>query len=229
MRLDRFIGHQEGLGRKAVREALAQGRVTVRGELVRDGLFEVTEFCRVTLDDIVLQDRPALYFMLHKPAGYLSATSDPNYRTVMELIEKQGDEQLHIGGRLDLDTTGLLLLTNDGNWSRRITEPNLKTPKVYRVETEDPITPEYQELFARGVHLLPENLTTQPAQLELLSERSARLTIYEGRYRQVKRMFYRFKNKVLALHRESMGEIKLDPALAVGEYRPLTAEEIALV
>lgn len=229
MRLDRFISKRTENGKKAVRHLLVQRRVKVYGQVVTDGLFEVTEFCRVSLDDIVLQDRPALYFMLHKPAGFLSATSDPEYRTVMELIDSQGEEELHIGGRLDLDTTGLLLLTNDGNWSRRITEPGLKKPKVYRVETKDPITPEYQALFARGVRLLPEDITTQPAQLDILSERSARLTIYEGRYRQVKRMFWRFKNKVVALHRESMGDIVLDPALAVGEYRSLTSEEIALV
>jgi len=229
MRLDRFISNHTENGKKAVRHLLVQGRVKVYGQVVTDGLFEVTEFSHVALDDVVLQDRPALYFMLHKPAGYLSATSDAKYRTVMELIDNQGEEELHIGGRLDLDTTGLLLLTNDGNWSRRITEPRLKKPKVYRVETKDPITPEYQALFARGVHLLPEDITTQPAQLDILSERAARLTIYEGRYRQVKRMFYRFKNQVVALHRERMGEISLDPPLAVGEYRSLRPEEIASV
>ena len=229
MRLDRFIGHHTQQSKKAVRLLLVKGRVKVHGEIVTDGLLEVTEFCRVELDEVTLQDRKALYFILHKPAGYLSATSDPNLPTVMELIESQGEEKLHIGGRLDLDTTGLLLLTNDGNWSRRITEPRLKKPKVYLVNTADPITFEYGELFAKGVHLLPEDLVTQSAQLEILGERQARITIYEGRYRQVKRMFYRFQNKVIGLHRESMGEIVLDPELAMGEYRALTKEEIESV
>jgi 16S rRNA pseudouridine516 synthase len=229
MRLDRFIGHHTQQSKKAVRLLLVKGRVKVFGEVVMDGLLEVTEFCRVELDEVTLQYRKAFYMMLHKPAGYLSATSDPNLPTVMELIESQGEEKLHIGGRLDLDTTGLLLLTNDGNWSRRITEPGLKKPKVYLVDTTDPITPEYGELFERGVYLEYEDITTQSAQLEILGERQARLTIYEGRYRQVKRMFWRFRNQVTALHRESMGEIVLDPALAVGESRALTKEEVESV
>lgn len=226
MRLDRFIGHHTQQSRKAVRLLLAKRRVKVRGEVEVDGLREVTEFCRVELDEDTLQDRRGIYYMLHKPAGYLSATSDLELPTVMDLIASNGGEQLHIGGRLDLDTTGLLLVTNDGNWSRRITEPGLKKPKVYLVDTANPIMPEYGDLFERGVYLEYEDITTQPAQLEILGERRARLTIYEGRYRQVKRMFYRFKNKVVALHRESMGEIVLDPKLSVGDYRALTEEEI---
>tara|TARA_B110000037_G_scaffold166647_1_gene188525 strand:+ start:1360 stop:1863 length:504 start_codon:yes stop_codon:yes gene_type:complete len=167
--------------------------------------------------------------MLNKPRGYLSATSDLQHPTVMDLIDLPPDEKLHIGGRLDRGTTGLLLITNDGNWSRRITEPGLKKPKTYLVETEAPITPQYQELFTQGIHLMPEDITTQPAQLEILAERKARLTIYEGRYHQVKRMFYRFENKLVSLHRERMGDIHLDPNLELGQYRPLTPAEIALV
>ena len=229
MRLDRFIGHHTQQSKKAVRLLLAKRRVKVGGEVEVDGLREVTKFCRVELGEVTLQDRQGLYLMLHKPAGYLSATSDPSLPTVMDLMASQGGEQLHIGGRLDLDTTGLLLITNDGNWSRRITEPSVRKPKVYLVATADLITSEYGELFERGVYLDHEDLMTQPAQLEILGSRLARLTIYEGRYRQVKRMFYRFKNRVVALHRESMGEIVLDPELSVGECRALTKEEVECV
>lgn len=229
MRLDRFISNQTEQSKKTVRGLLAQGRVKVFDRVVRDGTFEVSLFCRVSLDDVVLQDRTAYYVMLHKPQGYLSATCDPKHPTVLDLIDEAFRNELHIGGRLDINTTGLMLLTNDGNWSRRITEPSLKKAKVYLVETQNPITNEYTRLFAKGVYLAYENLTTQPAQLEILGERKARLTIYEGRYHQVKRMFWRLENKVVALHRERMGEITLDTDLEVGGSRFLTAEEIASV
>lgn len=229
MRLDRFIGHHTQQSRKVVRLLLAQGRVNVLGEPEVDGLREITKFCHVALDDVVLQERTAHYIMLHKPAGYLSATWDPKVPTVMELIDQPVDEVLHIGGRLDVGTTGLLLLTNDGNWSRRTSEPSSKSPKVYLVDTSDAITSEYQDLFVKGVHLMPEDIVTQPAQLEILEERRARITIYEGRYRQVKRMFHRLGNKVVGLHRERIGRLVLDPELGVGEWRALTAEEVASV
>lgn len=229
MRLDRFISNNTEHSQQTVRRLLALRRVKVNGEIVADGLQQISEFCHISLSEAVLQDRRAHYYMLHKPRGYLSATRDPQHRTVMELMDIPDTVQLHIGGRLDFNTSGLMLLTNDGKWSRKITEPQLKHPKVYRVETEDPITPEYQLLFSKGVYLPYENLTTQPAQLDILSARSARLTIYEGRYHQVKRMFGQFDNKVVALHRESMGKIKLDPNLAAGEFRALTAQEILLI
>ena len=167
--------------------------------------------------------------MLHKPVGYLSATSDPQHPTVMQLIPSPLREQLHIGGRLDRSSSGLLILTNDGLWSRRLTEPRIKLPKTYRVTTLRPISPETAERFAEGIYMTTEQLTTSPAQLQQLAPCEARLTIYEGRYHQVKRMFHAVGNQVVSLHRESMGAIVLDPALAAGEYRTLTTAEVASV
>jgi 16S rRNA pseudouridine516 synthase len=146
---------------------------------------------------------------------------------VLDLIEEPDKADLHIAGRLDFNTTGLMLLTNDGQWSRRLTLPGNKLPKVYLVETAEPIGPEYVATFARGIYFAFEDLTTQPAHLELLGSCSARLTLTEGRYHQVKRMFGHFRNRVTALHRESIGPIRLDPALHPGQYRPLRSEEIA--
>lgn len=123
-------------------------------------------------------------------------------------------EDLHIAGRLDFNTTGLMLLTNDGQWSRRLTQPQAKLPKVYYVETEQEIGPQYAETFARGLYFAFEDLTTQPADLQLLGPRSARLSIVEGRYHHNKRMFGHFDNKVLRLHRERMGPLVLDDTLA---------------
>lgn len=226
MRLDRFLANLPAANRAEARQQLAAGRVTVDGIVVRDGLLDIREFQRVELDEQLLQPgKPALYFMLHKPAGYVSATEHDEHPTVLDLLPSE--HTLHLAGRLDLTTTGLLLLTNDGHWSRRVTQPVSKQPKVYYVETEQPITAEYIEVFATGLYFAYEDLTTLPAGLEILTHHSARLTLYEGRYHQVKRMFGHFQNKVVKLHRERVGELVLDPDLQPGDYRPLTSSEIA--
>ncbi|HCP01268.1 MAG TPA: 16S rRNA pseudouridine(516) synthase, partial [Rhodospirillaceae bacterium] len=209
---------------------VSAGRVRVDGAVVRDPRSEVRDFQRVELDDELLQaGRSARYWMLHKPVGVVSATEHEEHRTVLDLLDEPDKHDLHLAGRLDLGTSGLLLITNDGRWSRRITQPQQRKPKVYHVTTEQPITDEYAEVFARGLYFAFEDLTTLPAQLELLDSHRARLTLFEGRYHQVKRMFGHFRNRVVALHRESMGEIVLDPQLAPGQYRALTATEIASV
>jgi 16S rRNA pseudouridine516 synthase len=228
MRLDRFLSKHPEFNRQDVRHLLLAGRVRVDGQVVGDGRREVNDFNRIELDERVLQPgRPARYLMLHKPAGVVSATRDPQHRTVLDLLPETERADLHIAGRLDGNTTGLLLLTNDGKWSRRLTLPGSKLPKVYHVETAEPIGAEYVETFARGIYFAFEDLTTQPARLEILDSHSARLTLTEGRYHQVKRMFGHFRNPVTALHRESIGPIRLDPHLQPGQYRPLSAEEIA--
>ncbi len=230
MRLDRFLANLPSHNRQQVRLMLAQRRVRVDGQVVSDPLTEVREFSRVELDDQLLQaGRPARYLMLHKPAGCVSATQDPQHRTVLDLLPAPLREDLHIAGRLDFNTTGLVILTNDGQWSRRLTQPATKLPKHYLVETEDEIGEHYVAKFLEGFYFAFEGLTTLPAKLDILGPRQARLAIVEGRYHQVKRMFGHFDNKVLGLHRESMGAIRLDPGLAPGAFRELTADEIATV
>ena len=228
MRLDRFLSNLPQLNRQTARLALASGRVRMNGLVITDGLSEVNQFSRIELDDQLLQaGKAARYFMLHKPVGVVSATVHAEHRTVLDLLDEPDKDELHLAGRLDLNTSGLLIITNDGLWSRRLTEPRSRLGKVYRVETEQPITPEYVELFARGLYFAYEDLTTLPAELVILSSHSALLTLHEGRYHQVKRMFGHFQNKVIALHRLSMGAIELDPQLAAGQYRTLSTMEIA--
>ncbi|AZL72539.1 16S rRNA pseudouridine(516) synthase [Pseudomonas sichuanensis] len=228
MRLDRFLTNLPCFNRQQVRLLLVQRRVRVDGVITADPLHEVREFSRVEVDEQLLQaGRPARYLMLHKPMGCVSATSDPQHRTVLDLLPPAWRDDLHIAGRLDYNTTGLLILTNDGQWSRRLTQPQTKLAKVYHVQTEDEIGAHYVEKFRQGFYFAFEDLTTQPAQLDILGPREARLAIVEGRYHQVKRMFGHFQNKVLQLHRESMGMIELDPALLPGQYRDLSAAEIA--
>ena len=230
MRLDRCLSNLPQLNRQAARQLLASGRVKVDGAVVCDGLCEVSQFSRIEVDSELLQaGKAARYFMLHKPIGVVSATEHEQHRTVLDLLDEPDKADLHLAGRLDLNTTGLLLITNDGQWSRRLTEPRSRLGKVYRVETEQLITPEYIEVFARGLYFAYEDLTTLPAELVILDSHSALLTLHEGRYHQVKRMFGHFQNKVIGLHRLSMGAIQLDPHLAPGQYRALTTAEIACV
>ncbi|MHA6492788.1 16S rRNA pseudouridine(516) synthase [Pseudomonas borbori] len=230
MRLDRFLSNLPQFNRQDVRHLLAGGRVRLDGCVHRDGRGEVRIFSRVEVDDQVLQaGKPARYFMLHKPPGVVSATEHPAHRTVLDLLSEPDKQELHLAGRLDLNTSGLLLITNDGQWSRQVTAPARKQPKVYLVDTEQPIEAAYIEVFAQGLYFAFEDLTTLPAQLEILASHRARLTLYEGRYHQVKRMFGHFQNKVIGLHRVSMGAIRLDADLLPGQYRALTADEIASV
>lgn len=228
MRLDRLLAHRTGLARNDVLRLLAAGRVRVDGLVTDDGPRMLTQFSKVELDDEVLQSKQAHYLMLHKPTGCASTTRDDTHRTVLDFIAEPFRDELHLAGRLDFNTSGLMLLTNDGRWSRLMTEPRENKPKVYLVETEDPIHPDTTAVFAAGIYFAYEDLTTRPAQLELLGTHSARLTLYEGRYHQVKRMFGHFNNKVTGLHRESIGHIVLDSNLAPGDYRALTADEIQL-
>lgn len=230
MRLDRFVSNLPRFNRQEARLLLASGRVRVDGRIIRSGDFEVREFSRIELDDELLQPgKAARYFMLHKPAGVVSATTHETHPTALDLLDEPDKHELHLAGRLDLTTTGLLLITNDGRWSRHITQPARKLPKVYYVETAEPILEEYIEVFARGLYFRFEDLTTQPAHLDILGSHSARLTLYEGRYHQVKRMFGHFRNQVLRLHRESMGPLRLESGLAPGQYRPLSAQEVNLI
>ena len=227
MRVDRFLSNLPQFNRQQARLLLIEKRVRVDGQIVSDPYHDIREFSRVELDEQVLQaGKPARYFMLHKPPGCVSATQDPEHPTVLDLLNEADKHDLHIAGRLDFNTSGLMLITNDGHWSRHLTQPQTKLPKVYYVETEQDITDAYITRFEQGVYFAYEDLTTLPATLELLGPRSARLSIVEGRYHQVKRMFGYFDNKVVRLHRESIGPLMLDSRLAPGEYRALTSEEI---
>ncbi|WP_278938090.1 pseudouridine synthase [Pseudomonas helleri] len=227
MRVDRFLSNLPQFNRQQARLLLIEKRVRVDGQIVSDPHHDIREFSRIELDEHVLQaGKPARYFMLHKPPGCVSATQDPEHPTVLDLLNEDDKHDLHIAGRLDFNTSGLMLITNDGHWSRHLTQPQTKLPKVYYVETEQDITDAYITRFEQGVYFAYEDLTTLPATLELLGPRSARLSIIEGRYHQVKRMFGYFDNKVVRLHRESIGPLMLDSRLAPGEYRALTPEEV---
>lgn len=228
MRLDRLIAKHDSLGRTEARRRIIAGTAKVNGRIVISHDTEIDRFDRVELVDTIVQPGARrLYLMLHKPVGVVSATVDPQHITVIDLIDDPDKASLHLVGRLDRNTSGLMLLTNDGNWSKRLMAPDHQVPKVYRVETDSPIPPEAVEAFARGFYFHTENITTLPAELVILEEKVARVTLHEGRYHQIKRMFHRVGNRVTALHRESVGALALPDDLPAGKWRPLTGDEVA--
>ena len=228
MRLDKFIAQQLGVSRAIAGREIRASRVTVDGDIVRDSAFKLQPDHQVEYDGNPLtQQHGPRYFMLNKPEGYVCSTDDPDHPTVLMLFDEPAVGKLHCAGRLDLDTTGLLLVTDDGQWSHRITSPRHECAKTYRAWLADPVDPAVVEQFAAGVQLRGERQLTRPAELQLVTPTEALLTIHEGKYHQVKRMFAAIGNKVIRLHREKVGVLSLGSELAPGEYRPLTADEIA--
>lgn len=224
-RLDRYLRQDGGISSVDIRPLIAQGRVLVDG-VPATGISQVIDnFSRIQLDQRILQARSAVYIMLHKPPGVVSATEDPRHRTVIDLLQRQDRDQLHIAGRLDYSSTGLLLLTNDGAWSRRLSSPENNIRKLYRVTLEKPVTEDYVPAFAEGMYFPYEGITTRPAQLRIIDDCTVEVALIEGRYHQIKRMFGRFRNRVVKLHRVAVGQLVLDPALAPGHYRELTGPE----
>ena len=227
MKLSRIISNQPSISRKKANWMIATGQVWVNNQPCCVADTEVDGFTTVSINDTVVQPGAcARYVMVNKPAGYLSATVDNTHPTVLQLLPADISKDLHIAGRLDRATTGLMILTNNGTWSRRLTQPGVGIAKVYRVTTAYPIGPDTVQRFAQGIWFEYEQLATSPATLELLTPEQARLTIYEGRYHQVKRMFHAVGNRVTALHREQIGHLQLGIGLAPGGFRMLTNLEI---
>lgn len=228
-RLDRFISKTKSIKRGNVRLLLAQKRILVDNIIASDPQQPIGPFNTVILDNQILQQQSAHYIMLHKPVGVVSATKDTIHKTVIDIINTDRYPDLHIAGRLDLNTSGLLLMTNDGKWSRSLSDPDSEIKKKYLVELENPIDDNYINAFAEGMYFPYENITTKPVHLEILSEKLAQVELTQGRYHQIKRMFGRFRNPVKALHRVSIGGIELCGSLAPGQYRELSTSEKALI
>lgn len=230
MRLDKFLSQQLGISRTLVARELRAKRVTVDGETVKNGALKLSPEQSVAFDGNPLQQQNGpRYFMLNKPVGYVCSTDDPDHPTILYFLDEPVAHQLHAAGRLDRDTTGLVLITDDGQWSHRITSPRHHCEKTYLVTLESPLAADTAQRFLAGVALHNEKTLTKPAYLEPVDQQVVRLTLSEGRYHQVKRMFAAVGNHVVALHRERIGSIVLDASLAEGEYRPLTAQEISSV
>lgn len=224
MRLDKFLSAQ-GLSRKQARAAIASGQVLVNGEVQGDPGFILEPIsAQVLFQGRALGYRRHMHLMLHKPAGLLTATTDARQKTVMDLLpEELKRRALGPVGRLDKDVTGLLLLTDDGQLAHRLISPKWTVEKVYLARVEGALDASDIQAFQAGIAL--SDFTARPARLEILEPDLGRLTLTEGKFHQVKRMFAARGKPVLRLHRESVGGMSLDPALECGKFRPLTAEE----
>lgn len=225
-RLDRFLSEQLAVKRSDVRWLLAQGRVEVDGERALGIDQVITRFSEVRCDGRILAARTPRYVMLNKPKGVVSATRDDRHRTVIDLLDFPWKDELHIVGRLDLNSTGLLLLSNDGRWSRALSLPQSKQPKRYRVLVRRPLADADVEAFRRGFHFGYENVRTLPAELLITGDFEAEVCLLEGRYHQIRRMFAELGNEVLEIHRFAVGSLTLDAALAPGQSRELSDFEL---
>ncbi|RYY75308.1 MAG: pseudouridine synthase [Gammaproteobacteria bacterium] len=227
MRLDKFIGNNSELSRTQIHIAIKQGLVSVNGDIVSKTNLHIRDEDKIICNQQLIETRQPRYLMLHKPAGYVSANSDSEYPTALDLITLPFKKDLQIVGRLDVDTTGLLLLTDDGQWNHKVTSPKNNHTKSYLVTTAGPIPESAKQIFAEGILLKGETKATFPAELTILESHKARLCICEGKYHQVKRMFAALGNRVIELHRERIGAVHLDADLLPGKSRALTAGEIA--
>lgn len=229
IRLDKFLADMGFGTRSQVRQQISRGNVTVNGLSARRPELKIdTDKDRVFFCGAEAVYAQYEYYMLNKPAGVVSATEDKNDPTVVELIRERRRKDLFPVGRLDKDTEGLLLITNDGDLAHRLLAPEKHVDKVYYAEIDGKVTREDAELFRAGVDIGDEK-KTMPALLEILSsaDRSkVLLTIHEGRFHQVKRMFHAVGKEVVFLRRIRMGPLKLDEKLHPGEYRRLTKEEV---
>jgi len=224
MRLDKFVCKSTKLSRNEALAAIQAGEVCVNGEIIDSEATQVHENNVITFNGQRLKTRPFRYLLMHKPAGTICSNIDEAYPSLFNYIDLDNCSELHIAGRLDADTTGLVLITDDGRWSFSIISPNQQCQKVYRVSLSRPITDDVADKFKVGILLQGEQQLTLPATLKVITPQEVLLTITEGKFHQVKRMFAAVGNRVIALHREKSGQISLDVEL--GQWRYLSTDEI---
>ena len=229
MRLDKYLADM-GLGtRSEIKKAVRSGRVSVDGRTVTDPGTKVGPEDAVLFDGTAVTYEPYVYYMLHKPAGVISASEDRRERTCVDLIDETRRRDLFPVGRLDRDTEGLLLITNDGDLCHRLLTPSRHVDKVYYARISGKVTGEDVRGFASGLQV-DVDFRAMPAQLRILRSDSVsevEIVIREGKFHQIKRMFRAVGKEVLYLKRLSMGSLTLDPALEAGAWRRLTADELA--
>ena len=230
MRLDNFLNKALSVSRSEASKIIKDKKIIVNEKIVtkKDTYIDEQKDI-IKYNGEIITYKEFIYIMLNKPKGYLSATKDGKEKTVIDLIDIKRD--IFPVGRLDKDTEGLLLLTNNGKYAHYLTSPNHHVEKKYYVELEKDIKPEDIILFCEGLEIRDgkdELYMTKPAKLDVITNNSCYVYITEGKFHQIKRMFEKLDNKVTYLKRVKFGEIKLDETLDLGQYRELTEEEIKL-
>ncbi len=228
-RIDKIIAAQTEYSRKDVKKLILQKRIKVNNELILKSEEKVDENNDlISIDGQIINVKEFVYLILNKPKGYISATEDKTQQTVLDLIdEKYIHRQLFPAGRLDKDTTGMMIITDDGQFAHNILAPKKHISKTYEVEIDIPVTQEMKKGFETGVEL--NDGICKTANLEITGEYTAIVILTEGRYHQIKRMFGCFGAKVVNLNRIAMGGLKLPNDLNLGESRELSKQEIELL
>lgn len=232
MRLDKFLAEMKVGSRSEVKQLIRKGQILVNDEVVKKPEWKVDERTdQVVFGGKKIEYAAFEYYMLNKPGGVVSATEDKKDPTVIDLIDTKKRKDLFPVGRLDKDTEGLLLITNDGKLAHELLSPKKHVDKVYFARIQGVVTDADAEAFKEGVNIgsLKDPEFTMPAELTILSSgehSEIRLRIQEGKFHQVKRMFQAVGKEVIYLKRETMGSLKLDQGLPLGEYRSLTDQEI---
>ena len=225
MRLDKFVSDAAALTRSESRKAIKCGRVSVEGVVLKDIAMHIKENANVLLDGKEILYKKFVYIMLNKPQGYVSATEDKKQKTVLELLDSSfARYQLFPVGRLDIDTEGFLLLTNDGETAHNLLSPNKNFGKTYFLRLEKDISDNEIDLLEKGVDI--GDCITKEAKAKRISQNEIELTITEGKFHQIKRMAKAVGNNVVYLRRLSYGDLYLDKELEIGEYRCLTDDEV---
>ena len=224
MRLDKFVCKSTRLTRDQATAMIADGCVVVNDDVICDVATQVHEDNHICLNGDRLTARASRYILMHKPADTICSNIDEAYPSLFNYIDVENASELHVAGRLDADTTGLVLVTDDGRWSFNIITPAKLCQKVYRVGLSRPINEDIAAKFLHGVQLQGEQQLTRPAILEIVTSNEVLLTITEGKFHQVKRMFAAVGNRVVSLHREKIGAIQLD--VDIGLWRYLTDDEV---
>lgn len=230
-RLDKFLTQTTALTRSLAKKALHRGEISVNGQQVKDAAMQISNLDTVVWQEVELHLTGKRYLLLNKPVGYECSAKSSSYPLVRDLLIGQPKlETINPVGRLDVNTSGLLLLTDDGQWLHRVIAPKYKRSKTYVADLAEPLVEEAEHLLKEGLQLEGESTPCLPAHLERISATQVKLTITEGRYHQVRRMFAALGNHVVALHRESLGGLVLNAdELPVGQWRQLTATEIQLL
>lgn len=224
MRLDKFVCKSTELTKAEAIECIHAGEVRVNNVLIQNEATQVHENNTVMLNDVKLTARDFRYILMHKAAGTICSNIDEVYPSLFNDLNVDKISELHIAGRLDADTTGLVLITDDGRWTFDITRPTHACRKIYRVRLSSALADDVVATFAKGVQLQGEKQLTLPASVKIITPKEVLLTITEGKFHQVKRMFAAVGNRVVSLHREQIGNVSLD--VDERQWRYLTREEV---
>lgn len=227
MRLDKFVAKAADIPRSKAKKLISSGKVSVDQSICLSTGLLISDNQSIQLFGNVLSYVRQQYILLNKPKGYICSTKDEQYPSALNLLDTISLANLHFAGRLDVDTSGLVLISNDGQWTHRVASPKHQHSKTYIVSTSEAVSSEQKQKLIRGVILKDSDNATLPAIVETISEKVISLTITEGRYHQVKRMLAAVGNHVIGLHRRSIGRLIIEEKMTTGEWRYLTKEEIS--